>query len=629
MKSHATQSADPRSRIVASSRSRFGAAIVVIFAITATQPTLAAGAEPSPSPSATTPAVCAGGESIHEALFAADDGVHGTELWVTDGTSAGTRMVMDIHPDGSSDPQLVATLEDVVIFTAVDGVHRRELWRSDGTAQGTRMLADLAPGKASGFRRGAHDPVQLGERLLFWATDRPSGLSLWSTDGKGSTYEVAGAPHPTRLGLGPTVVSEGSLYVLAGEEDADGDVDWAVWRTDGTAGGTSRLPGPGPSIVYTDPISARDHVISARGYSVDRDPTTGWQVWHGEGLPQVGPVFIYDDLFEGPGLMPVTILDDRLLFYADAGEGFSLWASDGTRAGTRRIAPVGPPGSSGLYDMPEPLAILDDRAVLLAEDDDGPALWVSDGTPAGTRRLADLRWSDRDHMSWVVPAVAGGRVFLDARSGDRGRQVWTTDGTVKGTRRLTDLTPGSRPIDIAVAAGRVYIAVRTSERTSQLWTSDGTRSGTQLLEEFPANPAFWTTPVFLDGTEKGVLLVHPLRTVPTGRRGDPETAAFGLSTSDGSKKGTQRIRGVELHVDGQGPEEQAWQIGALTDFFAPFAIDGHVYFRNPDPVEPDRFAGLWRSDGTAAGTVRVSPIVPSTFLGAIPSAFDCAVGGSD
>src|SRR4051794_7165503 len=43
-------------------------------------------------------------------------------------------------------PDLSVVAGGYLFFTATDGVHGRELWRSDGTADGTMMLADLSPG---------------------------------------------------------------------------------------------------------------------------------------------------------------------------------------------------------------------------------------------------------------------------------------------------------------------------------------------------------------------------------------------------------------------------------------------------------------------------------------------------
>jgi ELWxxDGT repeat protein len=65
------------------------------------------------------------------------------ELHVTDGTVAGTRLVKDIFPgDNLFDPK-PSDLTDVngkMFFVADDGDHGRELWISNGTAQGTRMV---------------------------------------------------------------------------------------------------------------------------------------------------------------------------------------------------------------------------------------------------------------------------------------------------------------------------------------------------------------------------------------------------------------------------------------------------------------------------------------------------------
>jgi len=61
--------------------------------------------------------------------FTADDGEHGTELWESDGTAAGTRLVQDILPGpASSNPEDLTAADGVLYFTANDGEHGRELW---------------------------------------------------------------------------------------------------------------------------------------------------------------------------------------------------------------------------------------------------------------------------------------------------------------------------------------------------------------------------------------------------------------------------------------------------------------------------------------------------------------------
>jgi len=147
-----------------------------------------------------------------EVLFVADDGAHGRELWATDGTAAGTALVLDICAGAcSSDPQYLTPFssDGYVYFSADDGVHGHELWVWRGGndavllhdvragAGGSRpsFLTEVAPKYGDGTP-GARAPV-----LAFVATDGRlaaphaaggyGGAQLWYADAAGGVARVA------------------------------------------------------------------------------------------------------------------------------------------------------------------------------------------------------------------------------------------------------------------------------------------------------------------------------------------------------------------------------------------------------------------------------------------------------
>ncbi|MCB8946403.1 MAG: cadherin-like domain-containing protein [Ardenticatenaceae bacterium] len=119
-------------------------------------------------------------------FFTANDGVHGRELWVTDGTESGTKLVLDINPTGDGinyyNPYSYhvpdyASLNDLYFFTANDGIHGTELWQSDGTAEGTVMVMDINPG--DGSSQPSNFAV-IGNTLYFAADDGVHGREIWA-----------------------------------------------------------------------------------------------------------------------------------------------------------------------------------------------------------------------------------------------------------------------------------------------------------------------------------------------------------------------------------------------------------------------------------------------------------------
>ena len=116
-------------------------------------------------------------------LFRANDGLHGDELWSSDGTEAGTVMVEDIVAgSGSSVPMSLtsAPATKLVYFTAYSAGSGRELWTYDGVTGRARQLRDIWPGDASSYP--SYFAVR-DNRLFFQATEPKYGSELWQSDG--------------------------------------------------------------------------------------------------------------------------------------------------------------------------------------------------------------------------------------------------------------------------------------------------------------------------------------------------------------------------------------------------------------------------------------------------------------
>jgi ELWxxDGT repeat protein len=152
-------------------------------------------------------------------FFAADDGVHGPELWQSNGTAAGTTMVADIRAGSvGSAPGELTVLDGILLFGADDGVHGPVLWESDGTQAGTIMVPGIR-------REGASNPAALTvlwNKLFFIADDGIHGMEPWiisvtATPGSALPAYLAGASVSVRAGLADSPVA-----VLPGRPEGPG-----------------------------------------------------------------------------------------------------------------------------------------------------------------------------------------------------------------------------------------------------------------------------------------------------------------------------------------------------------------------------------------------------------------------
>ncbi|MDQ1255496.1 MAG: hypothetical protein QG656_87, partial [Candidatus Hydrogenedentes bacterium] len=136
--------------------------------------------------------------------FSANDGIHGAELWRSNGTEAGTVLVSDIFPGvDSSSPGNFITFQNELVFSANDGVNGIELWHSDGTASGTELGRDIYPGP-TGSRPGNFFAVD--GKLLFTANNGPTRTEWWRAYAQGDYYPLARFSTDMSSGVYPLTV---------------------------------------------------------------------------------------------------------------------------------------------------------------------------------------------------------------------------------------------------------------------------------------------------------------------------------------------------------------------------------------------------------------------------------------
>ena len=134
----------------------------------------------------------------NKVVFSAKTMEHGREIWVTDGSEANTKLLLDINPGSkSSDPLNFVRFGSYVYFTADNGSLGRELWRTDGTE--VEMVADVCTGECSSEPRlpvvasspsDRHGGQVSNPELYFVANHERDGSELWVTIADVSTGAI-------------------------------------------------------------------------------------------------------------------------------------------------------------------------------------------------------------------------------------------------------------------------------------------------------------------------------------------------------------------------------------------------------------------------------------------------------
>lgn len=481
----------------------------------------------------------------------------------------GPAVVRDINIGPQARFGSSAVAAGMVFFTKIDST-RHELWRTDGTPSGTVRLARFHP--------GINELTDGGDHLLFSADDGSHGRELWRSDGTAAGTVLVDDLVPGGGGSNPAnLAAVGADVFFAVTAPTAG-----LWRSDGTADGTAlvqahtdrvlELTDNSGVLFFWTSGATRITLRRSDGTAAGTVPVRSWpnfdgEVWIENAVASAGQIFFG---LTSPGGGSLDIYTE-------------LWRSDGTAAGTRRL-------TTFTAGMNEDFAEEDgSTSDLVASGTDvffgfygyaddrrayGGQLWRSDGTVAGTLRVRF--WASSVCRPRGITAV-GGQLWFAA--GTKYCELWRSDGTDDGTELVADIAPldrSSKPRDLTTAGGAVFFTADDGAQGRELWASDPSGATALMADINPSRASSFPATL---APLSGELVLNAF------------TYGSGTSVwrSDGSPVGTRAVGLVDPRNEGARPTDLT-RLGAVVVFVA-----GRTRFSE------DRH--LWRSDGTAAGTV--------------------------
>ena len=380
------------------------------------------------------------------------------QLWGSDGTAAGTKLLHDFGGGAGINVVLIdlgnpGGIEIFAVYDQFPGVYpspspvyppplpvgRFELWGSNGTAQGTSKIYDLQPPTVttgSGFFAGGSP-----------SSSQKSG----SLTGSGSTSQ-------------PTIIPWSLSIQITFLK---------------TANGTVLIPVNGLAL---NPILGGLAFVPESQLLGSNGTASGTKLLHDFGINEVvelfGPEILNvasPQLFLGNGthLMQVT---NRVT------HDVQLWGTDGTAAGTKLFHDFGTSGVSlayqGISNGVELFSVTNDHTHTVQ-------LWGSNGTVTGTGLVRDFGAVGISISP--VATVNGIQLLAVTNANTHDVQLWRSNGRTSGTFSLVDFGAGAgiavNYLDIVNGTALMGVSNPIKQDT-QLWGSNGFVSGTALLEDF-------------------------------------------------------------------------------------------------------------------------------------------------
>ncbi len=331
---------------------------------------------------------------------------------------------------------------------------------------------------------------------------------------------------------------------------------------------------------------------------------------------------------------------DYVYFLANTGgTDFELWRTTKTFHEAIQVTNF---GASGYRLTDGPVALNGSLLLGAKTGVSFASLWTTDGAPGNARLFCELGQTAFDSYTWEDPAVANGKLFFTVTAVPPdgpypvNREFLVTDGITSPTRLLVEGTAYVGYIKYAGmkavgGTGYFFVTGVPWDHSLALWKTDGTIPGTTQVKTLPSLNLADIRACYIIESSGLAYFLAPV-----------DNENFGLWHSDGTDSGTTVVKAMFHSSRADGFDgQQAVALGNSVYFLVYDSVtqwelwktdttqegctkvmvlsdssesspsfmlvnNDKLFFLMADPAS--HHTGLWRSDGTAAGTSMVADL---------------------
>lgn len=416
---------------------------------------------------------------VGEKLLVASGGVAGedVELMMFDGVNDQPSIIKNINPGSKgSNARSFALLGNAAVFLADDGSHGMELWKSDATAEGTLLLKDVATNTESADIKEIYFREN---KMYFLAYDGPptdlgASRRLWVSDGT-----TAGTSLLNETNNYYGILFEGvGKYIVTDNPPGFSKTDITTGIRSTLFNATGIYQGLGATIP-TKRLVVGDDVYANLSTTLPNQTSIGNELWRINAVKD--EVVILKDINPGPGSSTTTIhvngapVNNKLVFGAFTGQDMEPWVTDGTQSGTVLLKDVNSSSSSFPYGFTP----ANGKVFFLATTTSN-YLWMTDGTTDGTKMVKAPSGPNSHATSNFMGKLGTDKVVFGATTSGGNTELWISDGTDAGTKAIKTLNASQEvALKYFSPVGNTVYFVEDEKR---LWITDGTETGTRKID---------------------------------------------------------------------------------------------------------------------------------------------------